>query len=284
MRVFLCLAMFLGVSIISATAAEFGPFFAMDTGTRDKDHSTPASQVALLKELGYAGIGWTAFNELDPLLQALDTAQLRLNTIYLETRIGPDGFEYGRDAFREGMAKLKGRDVILWVMINSDKFAKSDEAGDTVALAMLKEMADMAAPAGARIALYPHTNCWMERVEDCVRLADKAGRKDVGVTFNLCHWLRVCGPTDLDRRLALAAPHLMCVTVNGADKEGDWDRLIRPLGEGEYDTELLLAALRRINYAGPVGLQGYGIKGPVADNLRRSMTAWKKLNNQNGPK
>ena len=33
-------------------------FYAMDNGVRDEKHTTPESQVAMLKELGYPGIGW----------------------------------------------------------------------------------------------------------------------------------------------------------------------------------------------------------------------------------
>ena len=48
--VLLCAALSLG-------CAAANPFFAMDTGTRDAKHVTPAEQVALVKELGFAGVG-----------------------------------------------------------------------------------------------------------------------------------------------------------------------------------------------------------------------------------
>ena len=60
-------------------------------------------------------------------------------------------------------------------------------------------------------------------------------RPNVGLTFNLCHWLRTDHGKDLDELLREARPHLQMVTINGADKEGDWDRLIQPLGKGDYD-------------------------------------------------
>jgi hypothetical protein len=41
---------------IEAGADELpNPFFAMDTGTQDATHKTPAEQVALVKEIGFAG-------------------------------------------------------------------------------------------------------------------------------------------------------------------------------------------------------------------------------------
>ena len=36
----------------------------------------------------------------------------------------------------------------------------------------------------------------MERIEDAVRVADKVDRPNVGVMFNLCHWLRVSKDRD----------------------------------------------------------------------------------------
>ncbi|MDB6111322.1 MAG: hypothetical protein JWR69_3072 [Pedosphaera sp.] len=41
---------------------------------------------------------------------------------------------------------------------------------------------------------------------------------------------------------------------------------------------IVLRKLRESNYAGPMGLQGYGVKLPVNENLSRSINAWKKLN------
>jgi hypothetical protein len=66
--------------------------------------------------------------------------------------------------------------------------------------------------------------------------------------------------------------------VNGADKDGtDWKKLIQPLDVGTYDVLPLLRILKAQGYAGPVGLQHYGIKGEVAVNLKHSMDGWKRL-------
>ena len=56
-------------------------------------------------------------------------------------------------------------------------------------------------------------------------------------------------------------PHLFFVTVNGAD-QGDtrmmnWDRLIRPLGQGSYEVGGLMRMLKELDYSGPVGFQGF---------------------------
>ena len=91
----------------------------------------------------------------------------------------------------------------------------------------------------------------------------------------MCHWLKVDGK-DLRARLELAKPHLFLVTVSGADVGGtDWSTLIQTLNRGTFDIYAFLAMLKDLGYAGPVGLQGYGIGGDVSSNLKRSMDAWR---------
>ena len=68
----------------------------------------------------------------------------------------------------------------------------------------------------------------MERIEDAVRVADKVDRPNVGVMFNLCHWLRVNKERNYKPLLAQAMPRLWAVSINGADEFDDqpgWDAL-----------------------------------------------------------
>jgi sugar phosphate isomerase/epimerase len=112
-------------------------------------------------------------------------------------------------------------------------------------------------------------------------VARKADRPNVGATFNLCHWLKVEGDRDPKPVLKDALPLLFFVSINGADagdtKKMNWDRLIQPLDQGTYDVAVLVQALGKMGYAGPVGFQGYGIKGDSGDILRHTMEAWRKM-------
>jgi len=251
-------------------------FFAMDTGTKDANHVTAAAQAEMLKELGYAGIGYSGFDGIAEMLSELDARGLRMFTVYLSAEVNAEGCAYD-PKMKEGIQALKGRDTLLWITISSKTFPPSSSDGDANAVKMLREIADLAEPAGLRIALYPHTGCWLERVEDAVRLVKKVERKNVGATFNLCHWLNAEKGRDMKRLMELAMPHLFVVTINGADTEGGWDRLIQTLDRGSFDVGGFLAALNGLGYKGPIGLQGYGIKGDVHDNLKRSMEAWLRL-------
>jgi sugar phosphate isomerase/epimerase len=141
-------------------------------------------------------------------------------------------------------------------------------------------MSDLAGEADASLLLYPHTGNWIERIEDAVRVADEVDRSNVGVMFNLCHWLRVSEDRDYQARLRQAMPRLRAVSINGADERDNgagWDRYIQPLGQGSFDVGALLKTLRELGYTGPIGLQCYGIGGDAREHLVRSMAAWRRL-------
>lgn len=251
-------------------------FFAMDTGLRDGAGRTPAEQARLLKELGYAGVGWGQ-EQIPEMLAALDAEGLKLFNVYVGAEVGGTN-RVAPAHIQRAIGQLKGRDAALWLYLTSKTYKKpSDPAGDEEAVALLRDIADRAGEAGLKVSLYPHTWFWMERVQDAVRLAKKAGRPNLGVTFNLCHCIKVGDAARVGELLAQAKPHLTFVTVNGADAEGGWDRLIQPLGQGTFDVAALLGTLKSMGYRGPVGLQHYGVQGDAREKLGQSMAAWSEL-------
>ncbi|MGQ9649473.1 MAG: sugar phosphate isomerase/epimerase family protein [Phycisphaerae bacterium] len=250
------------------------PFFALDTATKDANHQSYDSQVRMLKELGYAGWGSSAKENVPEMLKALDAHGLKMFAIYVVTNVDPDQPKYDPNV-REAIASLRGRDTFVWLCILGTRLTPASQEGDKRAVAIIDEIAEMAEQAGVRVALYPHVNFYLARVEDAVRLVGKVRHRNVGVTFNLCHWLKTDRQKDPDAVLRLARPHLVLVTINGADFEGEWDRLIQPLGRGEFDVYGLLKMLRKMGYDGPIGFQGYGIKGDVHQNLKETMNAWR---------
>ena len=254
------------------------PFFAMDTGTKDVKHKTAKQQVEMVKELGYDGIGCTAGKGVAEMLEELDKNGLRLFAVYLGANIDADQPKYGPE-LKEAIEVLKGRNAVLWLFVLSKKHKPSSPEGDARAVEVIREIADMAAEAGLRVSLYPHQGFWVERVEDGVRVAKKVDRKNVGVTFNLCHWLMVDDEKNMKSLLNSAMPYLSVVSINGADSGGkDWKQLIQTLDRGSFDMYGFLKTLDDAGYTGPIGLQGYGIGGDAYDNLKRSIGAWRKLN------
>ena len=270
------------ITCVVLAASTFGqtlpnPFFAMDTGTRDATHKTPEEQVAMVKELGFAGVGpiYHGTNDLQQWFTALDKVGLKMFALYVPLKL--DAVEASITSLKEVVAALHGRDTMLWLYVMDKEHKPSATDDDDAAVKALREIAGMAREAGLRVAMYPHTGLYVASVEDAVRLAGMAGCKNLGVTFNLCHWLKVDGK-DLDATLKAAQPFLFCVTINGADADGkDWKALIQPLDQGTYDVSLLLRRLAKMGYTGPIGLQHYGIKGDAHDNLKHSMDGWKTL-------
>lgn len=241
-------------------------FYAFDNGV-GRGEWPPEEQAKVLAELGYAGIGDSGTEDLDARLAAFDRHGVKVFNLYVPCYLDREP-AYGEDLVH-AIERLKGTDVDLWLTVQG----KADD--DLKAVQIVGEIADLAAEFGLRVALYPHYGFYVADIEDTVRVARKVMRSNVGVTFNLCHELRAGNEARFNDLLELAAPDLFLVSINGADHEGGWDRLIRPLGEGEFDVFALLKKLQSIGYEGPIGLQCYAVEGDQVANLKQSMAQWK---------
>ena len=232
----------------------------------------------MLKELGYPGVGHIWLDKLEERIQTLDSAGLRLFQITMVVDLAPGKTPYDTNRFKTVCALIKGRKVQFCLLLNGMK--PSDPSVDARAVEVLREMSEQAKDSGAQLLLYPHQSSWVERIEDSVRVADKVDRPNVGVMFNLCHWLRVDKSRDYRPLLKQAMPRLWAISLNGADnldEKPGWDRYIQPLGSGNFDIGTLLKTLKELGYKGPIGLQCYGIGGDVREHLARSLAAWQKL-------
>jgi sugar phosphate isomerase/epimerase len=247
------------------------PFFAFDNGTGRDQKASLEEQAELVKRTGYAGLGYTGALRVPEMLKALESRGLKLFSIYVAVRVDGDKPSYDA-ALPEAIRQLKGHGTVIWLIVQG---ASPD--GEERAVRMVREVADMAAESGLRVVLYPHIGFYVGRIEDALRIRKLADRPNVGVTFNLTHFLAVKDEPNLDQRLREALPYLEMVSINGAEHEGGWDRLIQPLDRGEFDVFGLLKKLVAAGYKGPIGLQCYQVPGDIEDNLKRSMAAWRKF-------
>jgi sugar phosphate isomerase/epimerase len=271
---------FLGLIAVAntLTAAEACfPFYAFQSGCAHNNASFE-EQAQLLKELGYDGIGFEDAKRIPEMLKALDARGLKMFSVYMGACVDADKPPYD-PGLKKCLEQLKGRDTLISLYVTGGK--PSADTSDDRAVAILREISDMAEPAGIRIALYPHFGCYVGRVEDAIRLAKKVDRKNIGVGFNLCHFLKVDDAKNLELRIKEAMPYLFAVSLNGADggdtNQMNWDRLIQTLDRGSFDVAPMLVALKRLGYKGAVGLQCFAIPGDSRQILRRSMAAWQKL-------
>jgi len=253
------------------------PFFAFDNGT-GRDQKVPlADQAEMLRRTGYAGIGYTGTQRIPEMLEALESRGLKMFSIYVQGNVD-DNQPRLDPGLGEAVRQLKGHGTVVWLYIRGQA-----PDGDTRAAAIVREAADLAAAQGLRVVLYPHWGFYVDRIEAALHIRELAGRPNVGVSFNLAHFLAARDEANLDQRLKAAMPHLELVSINGADHpppapfaDRDWDTLIQPLDRGEIDVCSIVKKLVALGYQGPIGLQCYRVPGDMEENLRQSMAAWRK--------
>src|SRR4051812_45334600 len=222
------------LTLLSNTrAAEINRFFAMDTAFRDGRPRSALVQASFLRDLGYDGFGTSGYPDED-FLGAFEKRGVTVVNTYLTLAF--DASKPGLDTkLMQLVPQLRRHGTALWIAIGGVtkagvKLKPSAVEGDEVVVSALIELAALAGESGVKIALYPHAGSWLERVDDADRLVKKLNRPNVGVTFNLCHWLKVEGDRDPLPVLKQALPHLYFVTINGAEsgdtKKMDWNKLI----------------------------------------------------------
>lgn len=160
---------------------------------------------------------------------------------------------------------------------SSDPTAKrSDPLADETAIRWLDRFLKTAEKRRITISLYPHVNFWLERIEDAVRLCQRVNHPRLRAVFCGFHWFAVDGEK-LSERLKLARPFLNSVNICGSRKVKDSIPTLEPLDEGELDNFALLGILRRLDYCGMVGLQGFSVGGDVYTKLKRSMVVFRDM-------
>jgi sugar phosphate isomerase/epimerase len=280
-----CLIVFLLLLIHSARADERkpmqNPFFAMDTAFI-RDETKLSIQLNLVKELGFDGVSVNEapVDQLTVELSRIDEAHFKLFAVYYGGKVTPEGgLTVAPDLF-EAMRLLKNRSTIIWLHLGGPGPAFDSLAKDRPLVIQLRKLADEASQNGLKVAIYPHIGEWTAHFADALKLARAVDHPALGVTFNLCHVLATGDEMHIPDLIDQARSSLFCVTLNGADSAisgGQWDKLIQPLGRGTFDAHIVLDALAKNHFAGPIGFQGYGIKGDARSILEPTMTAWKKL-------
>lgn len=255
------------------------PFFAFCINTHDAKHRTFEQQVEMLKELGYNGIGQVGLDQVEERVKSLDGAHLDLFQLYVGVDVSPEAKQPYDPRLKQILPLLKGRCTQVALSLPGGK--ASDPKLDGHAVELIREIATLADASETTIVLYHHDGCWMETFQDAMRVADKVNRPNVGVMFNLSHWLRDSKERDYRTLLEQAIPRLRAVSINGADEfdpQPGWGKYVQPLDAGTFDVGGFLKTLYGLGYKGPVGLQCYGIGGDAREHLARSIAKWRKLN------
>jgi|WetSurMetagenome_2_1015567.scaffolds.fasta_scaffold225654_2 sugar phosphate isomerase/epimerase len=278
MKSSLPLILFIIFGSIALEAQVFKPRFYCFEDAFLKFHTDSAEyQTSLIQKLGFDGMELMGLDRMDQKLASLDQHQLQLFLVYIQIDIENKSPYDTR--LRDFIKKVQNKGVTLELHIHSTQFSPSDSHGDDLCVPILQDLADFANGYGVRIALYPHTGFWVEKIDDCLRLIQKVDRHNVGTVFNLCHFLKADEKDLLEMKLIHAIPHLYAVSINGSDdgntRDMGWDRLIQPLGKGTFNVLHVLRILKANNYTGPIGLQCYNIPGEPAAFLKISIETWR---------
>lgn len=269
--------------IYSVSSQKFNPpFFVFEDGLWNAKSVELDYWANLVKTSGFDGIELIGLDKLDGMLPELKKHDLKLFTLYIQ--IDLEKQQPYDPRLKDYIKQLKNTGLHLWVHVHSEKYAPSDPSGDDKCDEIIGELADYSKNYDVKIAFYPHADFWVEKVDDGVRLAKKINRPNVGTVFNLCHFLKKDEPEKLEQKLKNAMPYLFLVSINGADagdtNQMNWDRLIQPLGRGDYNVLNVLKILKDLGYNKPIGLQCYNIKGQPEEFLKESVSSWKKYISQ----
>jgi sugar phosphate isomerase/epimerase len=128
---------------------------------------------------------------------------------------------------------------------------------------------------GCQLGIYNHGG-WEGEPENmvaiCRWLRDNAHAEHVGIVYNLHH-----GHSHIDNfseSLRLLIPYLLCLNLNGMN--ADAKPKILPIGQGEYDLELI-GAIAGSGYDGPIGILCHDADVDAEVRLRENYEGLQKI-------
>ena len=249
------------VTMITAAAEpdSFSPrLFVFQNGV---DFGSYQEEAAILKELGYDGIGSVKPDRLDERIAAYETVGLKVFSVYISL---------GDQRIAKVISQLKNRQATIELTVR--------KTIDDDAIKEIQAIADSAARSNIRLAIYPHAGFTIATIDPALELVKKVNRPNVGVMFNLCHFLKSENESDLEATLTRMGEKLFAVSTCGADNDGrEWKDLIQPLDKGSFKQTRLLGTLKKLKFQGVIGIQCYAVQGDKQANLQRSINAWKQI-------
>jgi len=240
-------------------------------------------QAILAKKIGYQAMSGSGEQNYFEFRKALDRVGLAMPEIYIELNLD-QGIASKDSLLKKIIRDSKGRDLLITLPIVSKLYKNNPIEGDIKLVEILTPLADYAASYQVKLAIYPHYLLYCESIQHALKIATMAARPNIGIVFNLCHFLKVEAEVQIEASLTQAMPHLMMVSICGADagntKNMDWNKLIQPLGAGSFDTYRFVKLLKDKGYQGRIGLQCYNIKEDAATALSQSLSTWNEYKNK----
>ncbi|HBN76529.1 MAG TPA: hypothetical protein DD473_12065 [Planctomycetaceae bacterium] len=260
---YLIISFILTMCVTARADDAFKPeFYAFFNGMPPMSYEDEA---IMLKGLGYNGISqiYGGGDELEQRVDVYRKHGLKVLSVYLGASDKPINANLVKSLENGGMIELTVKNI-------------SPEVIESI-----RQTAEMAAQLNIRVAVYPHHGNAVATMPQAIDLVEKVNHPNLGIMFNLCHFLKNEKAENLESVLGKAAPYLFSVSTCGANLDGkNWDTLIQTLDKGTFPQKRLFAALKKLNFTGPVGLQCFAVKGDKRTNLKNSIDAWKTILNE----
>ncbi len=251
----------------------------------DSAHKTYDSQVKFVKSLGFEGIEIGSEESFEGMIEAIEKNNFKCSSFYVKLKLEDTHID---PALQSAIRRLKGTGTVIspHIIREKKKAEGPNEVDDAAAVRLLHELSGLCKKSRLQVALYPHFNFYMETTYHALALAKKVNRKNVGLGFNLCHWLATTNKLQRENlypHLKSLRPHMKMMSICGANdvissKQNIWDDYILPLGKGSYNTKALVEYVsRELDYRGPIGIQAFNLKGDKTELLRSTAAEAQRL-------
>lgn len=237
--------------------------------TTDTNYDTYEKKVKLIKGTGFNGIEIFELDQFDQKLAAIKQHNFKGSFLYAKVDLDQPRLD---PRLVDAMIKLRGSGTIIcpYITKNNPSSPSPNKETDKIAIRLLRELADLAESSKLQVAIYPHIYFYVEKTGHAMQIAKKVNRKNLGMTFNLCHWLATTNDTErknLNNELKKLSPFLKMISINGANnvmstKSNIWTDYILPLDEGTFNVKELVRYISvDLGLTIPIGIQCFGLKG-----------------------
>lgn len=237
--------------------------------TIDPNYDTYEKKVKLIKESGFNGIEIFELDQFDQKHTAIQQHQFKGSFLYAKVDLDQPQLD---PRLIDAIKKLKGAGTIIcpYIIKNNTSSKGPNNETDKVAVQLLRQLADLAKQSELQVAIYPHIYFYVEKTGHAMQIAKKVNKRNLGLTFNLCHWLATTNDAErlkLDNELKKLSPYLKMMSINGANnvlskKSNIWEDYILPLDEGSFAVKWLVKYVAvDLGLNIPIGIQCFSLKG-----------------------
>lgn len=246
---------------------------------------SPLNQIALLKKAGYKGIILNSESNADSsnlnvfLDELRNDKQFKIHAVMARYNF-TDPLQK-REGWKTIIDRIAHKGIELWFVFGK----KTDGITDSFIEAKLKEVVEYSKAKQVSVILYPHSNCYIASSESALPFVKKINDTNLKLAVHLCHEIRAGNGSRINEVFEHVKNYIGAVTVSGTDSVADFSKpilmdnsTIKPIGQGNFNMNYFIEALRKSQYKGYVGFINFKIEDKPEEYLWNSIQVWRKLN------